>query len=115
MTTQHTLVDMFAGDDWELRCTLLDEDGNPYNLAPMPNIQWALVDRNYKSVINGTDTIISVTDAALGQCSIFIPSEATTTLSTGIYTDILRITISGVTSTLASGSIHVTQDAFKIG
>jgi hypothetical protein len=113
MTTQHTVIDFYAGDDWEIRATLLDENGNPYNLSPLPQLEWALLDHNYQRVINGTDISISITDAAAGKCAIFVPSESTTTVLTGVYTDTLRITIGGITSTLWIGSVHVTTDAFK--
>jgi hypothetical protein len=113
MTTQHTLIDFYAGDDWEIRATLLDENDDPYNLDPLPNIQWALMDRNYNRLINGADVSISVTDAAAGKCAIHIPATVTTTITTGVYTDTLRITVGGITSTLAIGQIHVTVDAFK--
>jgi hypothetical protein len=113
MTTQHALIDFYAGDDWEIQATLLDENGDPYNLSPLPTIEWALVDRNYNRVINGTDISISVVDAAAGKCAILVPAMTTTVLAAGTYTDTLRITIGGIVSTLSAGSIHVIADAFK--
>lgn len=113
MTTTHTAIDFHGGDDWEIRATLLDENGDPYDLSSAPDIQWALLDRNNKRVINGADVSIAVIDAAAGQCSIIVPSTATSGLASGMYTDTLRIKIGGLTSTLSVGSIHVTADAFK--
>ena len=113
MTTHHTIVDFYAGDDWEICATLLDENGDPYNLSPLPDIQWALMNYNQQRVLNGTDVSISVTDAAAGKCSILVPSEKTSALTTGLYSDVLRITTGGITSTLAVGNIHVVSDAFK--
>ena len=77
MSTTHAAIDFYAGDDWEIRATLLDENGEPYNLAPVPTIEWALMDRNYNRVINGADVSISVTVAAEGKCAILVPSTAT--------------------------------------
>jgi hypothetical protein len=113
MTTQHDAIDFFAGDDWEIRATCLDENGAPYSFTPMPEIEWALMDKYHKRVINGTDISISVVDPVLAICSIIVPATATTKLATGTYTDTLRITVGGVTSTLANGPIHVTHDVFK--
>ena len=42
MTTQHALIDFYAGDDWEIRATLLDENGDPYNLSPLPDNRMGL-------------------------------------------------------------------------
>ena len=71
------------------------------------------MDRNSNRVINGADISITVTDAPAGKCAILVPSDATTELATGTYTDRLRITVGGVTSTLSTGTINVTADAFK--
>jgi hypothetical protein len=113
MTTTHQMVDFYAGDDWEIRATLLDENGDPYDLAAAPTIEWVLLDSRSQRVLNGADVTISVTDAAAGKCAIQVPATATSPLATGSYTDMLRITAGGVTSTLAVGPIHVVADAFK--
>ena len=33
MSTTHPGVYWFAGDDWEIKATLLDENGDPFNLT----------------------------------------------------------------------------------
>jgi hypothetical protein len=112
MTTTHTLIDFYAGDDWEIRATLLDENGLPYNIPPA-DIQWALLDQRSQRVINGAEVTITATDGPAGKYSIMVPATATSPLADGMFTTRLRVTNGGVKTTLLSGPVHVIADAFK--
>ena len=109
MTTTHEIVSWTAGDDWQIKATLLDENGNPFDLSGTPQIKWALMDSAFHRVIDEDNVNIAVTDAAAGQCSITIPAVISSPLA-GRYTDVIRIVFGGVTSTLSYGSISVAAD-----
>jgi hypothetical protein len=112
---QHLAIEFVAGDDWEILATLLDENGDPYDLATgPPEILWTLVDRTWKPVIEADEIGISIVDAAAGQCAIQIPAAVTTTVEAAVYSDFIRIVIGGVTSTLATGPIFVTADPWRV-
>jgi len=99
-----------AGDDWEIRVTLLDENNAPY---VNPQILWALVDRQGRLKI-GSGYSVSTINATSGQYAIIIPAAVTEPLAIGTYTDTIRIIDSGgVTSTLAVGAIHVAADPWS--
>jgi hypothetical protein len=109
MTTTHTPIVWFAGDDWEIRATLLDENGNPYDLTAA-QIKWALIDKNASRVLDENDISVTLTDPVVGQCSIIIAAAKTSPLSGGNYSDVIRIVTGGITSTLSVGPVFVTAD-----
>lgn len=108
MTTQHLPINWFAGDDWEIRATLLDETGAPYNLADL-EILWLLLDASDRRVLDEDDVTITIIDALAGVCSIVIPAAKTSPLA-GQYSDFIRIIDGGVTSTLSTGALYVAAD-----
>jgi hypothetical protein len=110
MTTTHDPVTWFAGDDWQINATLLDENGNAYNLGQPNTIKWCLMDATYKYALDEGDVSITITDAAAGKCIILVPSAKTSPLSGGKYNDAIRIVIGGITSTLSVGPIFVAAD-----
>jgi hypothetical protein len=110
MTTTHVAIEFTAGDTWEILATLLDENGDPYDLTVAPEIKWTLVDRTYKQVLDEGDVSIITTDATAGEITILIPAEKTTGLAAGIYTDALRMIFGGTVGTLFVGPIHVRAD-----
>jgi hypothetical protein len=112
MTTAHTTFQFIGGDDWEIQATCLDENDEPYNLTGA-TIKWTLLDNAGNRVLDVGDYAISIVDAAAGKCSIWIASPKTTTVAAGRYTDALRISTGGVTSTLSMGPIHVIADPWK--
>jgi hypothetical protein len=112
MTTTHIPFSFIGGDDWEILATLLDEHGSPYDLTSA-EIKWTLVDAAGKRVLDDGDFNITIIDASAGQCSIHVTAATTTTISSGRYTDALRIITGGVTSTLAIGSVMVASDPWK--
>lgn len=114
MSVHAIQTNMFAGDDWEVRATLLDQDGNPYNLSGTPVILWTLLNENGVRVIQSNEVIVTVLDTAAGKCSIVVPHTITTRLPSDIYIDALRINIGGVISTLSTGQIQVIADPFKV-
>lgn len=113
MTTKHPLIEFVAGDDWEIVATLLDENGNPYDLTQSPTIEWCLLDEKQRRVIDD-EAIITITDAENGKCSVLIPHSVTTTIGGGLYTDALRLTIAGSVGTLLVGMVNVIGDPWAI-
>lgn len=114
MTTTHASMDWFAGDDWEIRATLIDENGVPYDLSGTHEIKWSLVNHAHVRVLDEDDAVITVTDALAGKCTIMIPAAKTVSLPRGHYQDAIRIVIGGITSTLATGPIYVTDDPWVL-
>jgi hypothetical protein len=108
----HPMVGAVAGDDWELRVTLLDANGAPFNLSGSPTILWELSDRNGLRVIQPNEVAVSITDAAAGKCSLLIPASVTTRLKGGHYYDALRVIMGGVASTFLTGDWNVMADPF---
>jgi hypothetical protein len=109
----HEMVGAVAGDDWEVRLTLLDASGAPYDLSGTPSILWAMADRSGRRVVEPNETTVSITDAAAGKCSVLIPASVTTRLAGGHYSDALRLITGGVTSTLLTGDWNVMADPFR--
>jgi len=109
MTTKHTALEWFAGDDWQINATLLDENGDPYDLANS-TVLWALLTPSGKRVLDEDDVEITVMDALAGLCSIHITALQTSPLSAGAYTDYIRVVSGGIVSTLSQGSIQVLAD-----
>jgi len=107
MTTTHDTINWTAGDDWEIRATLLDDTGTPFNLSGFPPIKWALLNSAGLRALDETDVIITVTDGVAGKCTIHVPSAKTAPLPAGRYSDTIRIIYGGMTSTLSYGLIYV--------
>jgi hypothetical protein len=114
MTTTHSAISWFAGDDCQIDVTLLDETGAPFDLTGPPEIKWVLLDGNGQHVLDTADVAISIIDAAAGKCSIIIPAAKTSPLPGGRYTDVIRIVIGGVTSTLSVGVVNVAPDPWYV-
>ena len=110
MTTSHSNVNWFGGDDWQINATLLDENGSPFDLTQTHTIEWALMNANYQRVLDETNVTISVVDAAAGRISILVPAAKTSPLAAGHYNDTIRIVFGGFTSTLSYGPISVSAD-----
>jgi hypothetical protein len=110
MTTAHPPIQFFAGDDWEIQATLLDEEGVPYDLTQgSPVIKWRLMDFRYVAII-GDEAIITFLNAPNGLVSIKIAGSVTTILNTGLYSDALRLVMGGESGTLLGGPIAVVAD-----
>jgi hypothetical protein len=109
MTTYHPPIEFFAGDDWEIQATLLDENGEPYDLSGSPVIKWRLMDFHYVAII-GDEAIITLLDAPNGLVSVKIAAAVTTILNTGLYSDALRLVMGGESGTLLGGPIAVVAD-----
>ena len=110
MTTTHTPLQWTAGDDWQINATLQDETGAPYDLSGGHTIKWALMTSGFQRALDENDVSISVTDAVAGKITIIIPAPKTSPLPDGRYTDVIRIVIGGITSTLSYGNIQVAAD-----
>ena len=104
-TTDHDDTDFVAGDDWCMGGTLLDRDGYPLDLANA-SIAWTLLDPSGTPV--KADAIITVLDPpTAGIVNIKLTAATTAALAPGRYTDVLRITRAGTTSTFQGLSIMV--------
>jgi len=112
MTTRHPQQYWFAGDDWQIDATLLDANGNPYDLS-VATIKWIMLNSSQQWVLNENDANISVTDAIAGKCSIMITAGKTAPLFGDTYTDFIRIISGGITSTLSYGLLYVTSDPWR--
>jgi hypothetical protein len=113
MTTTHEQVYWSAGDDWQINATLLDENGDPFDLSGSPQIQWALMTANFQRALDENDVGIAITDALAGQCAIQIPAAKTAPLAAGRYSDVIRIITGGITSTLSYGLIYVAANPWR--
>jgi hypothetical protein len=113
MTTTHASLNWTAGDDWQIDATLLDENGNPFDLSGSPEIKWALMNAAFQRVLDEGDVNIAVTDPA-GKCSIHIPATVTSPLAGGRYSDVIRLAFGGITSTLSYGLIYVAPDPWAV-
>jgi hypothetical protein len=104
-TTDDDDAHFVAGDDWHIDGTLLDRDGNPFDLTNA-SIAWTLLDPSGAPVkANATITVLDPPTA--GRINIKLTGATTAALSPGRYTETLRITRAGTTSTLQSLSILV--------
>jgi hypothetical protein len=65
-------LEYVAGDDWEIRATLLDESGKPYDLSGSPIIKWILYDSAHNHIVD-REAIITIIDATAGVISISSP------------------------------------------
>jgi hypothetical protein len=113
MATTHALFHLYAGDDWNIPATLIDDDGVPYDLTSA-EIQWTMVDAAGKSPIVVGDVTIVIIDALGGVCSIQVAASKTTAIAGGRYNDTLRITTGGITSTRNVGSVQVVADPWRV-
>ena len=113
MTTRHKLISWTAGDDWEIDAILLHADGTPYDLTGPHTIKWALQTAAGARVLDETDVDITTIDALSGSIAIKIAATLSSPLA-GVYTDTLRIVISGVTSTVLCGRINIVVDPWRI-
>jgi hypothetical protein len=99
-----------AGDDWLINATLIDENGEPYDLSGTPVIKWALVNANGVTALDQDDATIFIVDALGGRCSIQVAAAKTSPLPGGNYLDSIRLVFNGTTSTLSYGNIFVAAD-----
>lgn len=112
--TVHAEQQWTAGDDWQVNATLLDQDGEPYDLSgTTPPIKWALVNELGETVLTEADANIFIVDAPAGRCSIVIPAAKTAPVPGGRYNDAVRIIFDGITSTLSYGRIDVVGDPYS--
>lgn len=103
---------MYAGDDWEIRVTLLQDTGDPYDLSFPHSVLWKLVDQLGVAVIDPAEVTVNTIDSPGGIVQILVPHTVTTRLNGGLHSDYLRIIFQNVTSSLSTGKIIVTGDPF---
>lgn|SRR5262245_47816678 len=115
MTTRHAQTNFYAGDDWQIDATLLDETGAPFDLTGA-TISWVLMNvHTHAQLVSPLDAVITVVDALAGTCTITVPRDKTSPVPTGLHEDALRIIdASGIASTLSTGPVHVQADPFMV-
>jgi hypothetical protein len=113
MTTKHPVIEFVAGDDWEIRATCLDENGNAYDLSGSPTIMYLLYDDQHSHIID-SPIITIMGDPKLGNISIIIPSSETAVIAGGTYSDALRLIIQGSVGTLLMGPVSVIANPWGI-
>jgi hypothetical protein len=104
------LVDLFAGDDWQLNFTLLNADGTPFDLTGGPQLLWTLLNRLNHRLIESNEVTYSITNATAGQFSVLVPAMITTRLAAAICEHVLRVISGGVAATPFAGQINVHVD-----
>jgi len=115
MATQHDPANFIAGDTWFIYATCIDANDSPFNLTGM-TVAWTLANRNSGlAIIRPSECIVTVTNAAAGQCTIEVPGRITAKVGNGAHQDALRLTnATGGTVTLAVGPVLVLADPFKV-
>jgi len=113
MTTKHSVIEFVAGDDWEIRATLLDELGNAYDLSGSPTIMYLLYDDQHTHIVD-SPIITIMGDPKLGDISIIIPSSTTAVIAGGTYSDALRLIIQGSVGTLLMGPVSVIANPWGV-
>lgn len=93
-----------AGDDWGISGTLLDRDGNPLDLTNA-FIAWALLDPS-GTPVEANAIIMALDPPTAGMVNIKLTAATTAAIAPGRYTDALRITRVGRTSTFRGSSIR---------
>lgn len=108
------LVDLWAGDDWQLNFTLLNADGTPFNLSGSPQLLWTLLDRLNHRLIQSNEVSYAMTDAVAGKFSVHVPAAVTTRLAAAICMHALRVVSGGVVATPFNGQINVYVDPWAV-
>jgi len=112
-TTNHGDIEFVAGDAWHIVGTLVDRGGNPLDLTNA-SIAWTLLDPSGTPV--RVRAVITVLDPpTAGIINIKLTAAVTAAVAPGRYTDALRITLAGKTSTFWGGSIFVDANPFTRG
>jgi hypothetical protein len=111
MAVTHPLMQLTAGDSWQFDATLTDADGNPLDLTNA-TVTWALLNFNSKPMIQPADYTVAL-GTNPGECSILVAGSVSTNLSSGSYTDFLRVTdASAAVATLIQGPMRIKGDPF---
>jgi hypothetical protein len=111
MTDFHPDISLVAGDDWVIEGTLLADDGSALDLTNGV-LSWRLLDGDGNPVsVNATITIVE--PATAGKVTITVGYADTAGLMPGPYVDSLRADLTGGRSTLWSGRLLVSVNAFE--
>jgi len=107
------IVDLFAGDDWELRFSVQDPTGDVFNLTDA-QVLWVLVGLKGCVAIKSDQVEVTMIDAINGKVSIIVRSMVTTRLPGNFYGHVLRVIKGGVTTTPFSGQLNVMADPWSM-
>jgi hypothetical protein len=109
MSSTHSPLSLFGGDDWQIHVTFTDQDGAPLDLTGA-TILWTLLDRNgHAGIKQGS---FSIASSGPGQCVLTVSAATTTTILAGSYMDYWRIITGGVATVMLMGEIVVHADPF---
>lgn len=108
--SHHADVELVAGDDWVIPFLLTDIAGSPLDLSSAV-LSWTLLDPDANAIADLNPTIAVTAPATAGTGTIAVASAATT-LPPGRYTDCMRVSITGMVSTLWIGQILVDANPF---
>src|SRR6516162_769007 len=110
MPAHHGLVELVAGDPWEIPGTLTDATGQPLDLTNA-QFEWVLVDTGGNPITLAAE--VDLMDAAAGAIGIYVPAGDTAGLDPGYYTDALRVKLpSAGNATVCHGQILVVANPF---
>jgi len=105
----HQDVELVIGDEWQITGTLLDENGDPLDLAASVLLSWVLLGPDGTRV--PLEAIIERLPTA-GMLTITLPEALTRTLDPGRYTDAVRAWVNGSPAQMWRGSILAAADPF---
>jgi hypothetical protein len=110
--TEHQLISLVAGDDWQINATFLDADDTPLDLTNAV-ILWTMLDASgHTAIAPGQFSVVPGTGP--GQCTLTVPSTSSTTIAGGTYTNYWRLVMGGVTNTVLSGALAVRADPWGV-
>jgi hypothetical protein len=110
MPTHHDLIELVAGDTWEIPGTLTDANGSPLDLTNA-QFEWVLVDTGGNPITLAA--AVDVMDAETGAVGIYVPAGDTAGLDPGYYTDALRVNLARADSAMVwHGQILVAANPF---
>lgn len=110
--TEHQLISLVGGDDWQINATFLDVDDTPLDITAAV-IDWTMLDALGHAVLS-TGQFSIVLGANPGQCSLMVPATSSTTVAGGTYTNYWRLVIGGVANTMLSGALAVRADPWGV-
>lgn len=108
------MIDLIAGDDWQMDFELQDPDDSPFDLTGA-QILWTLIRRDGRRLIEPNEVYVSITDFAGGLLSVLVPATVTTRIApSAIYSHALRVISGGIASTPFTGQIDVIADPWAV-
>jgi hypothetical protein len=112
MPTHHEDIELVIGDEWLIVGNLLDEHGQPLDLAaPGTEVGWMLLGPDGNQV-SGLVEAAELDKQAGGVVHVIIPDSFTRTLMPARYMDAIRVSVGGAPMTQWTGLILADADPF---